>query len=116
MRDNCNGMCLTGSDVGVPYSGIAYPHPDCPEHGDGQLPAEDLSCARCGRPPSEIPGYLDCLEPGETADEYVGREEGTLDRRSGKFLCDECYIRVEMPASPQGWTATPANLKLLGII
>ena len=30
----CNGLCLTGFDVGVPSSGIAYAHPCCPEHGD----------------------------------------------------------------------------------
>lgn len=30
----CNGMCLTAADIGVPASGIAYAHPDCPEHGD----------------------------------------------------------------------------------
>lgn len=29
----CNGICLTGADVGVPYSGIAYAHPDCDLHG-----------------------------------------------------------------------------------
>jgi hypothetical protein len=28
----CEG-CLTGSDVGVPYGGIAYAHPNCPIHG-----------------------------------------------------------------------------------
>lgn len=30
----CNGICLTAADVGVPVSGIAYPHPTCPAHGD----------------------------------------------------------------------------------
>lgn len=30
----CNGICLSGADIGVPYGGIAYPHPDCPAHGD----------------------------------------------------------------------------------
>ncbi len=30
----CSGMCLTGSDVGVYGSGIAYPHDSCPKHGD----------------------------------------------------------------------------------
>lgn len=30
----CNGICLYGSDLGVPSSGVAYAHPDCPEHGD----------------------------------------------------------------------------------
>lgn len=30
----CNGLCLWGADIGVPeYNGIAYPHPDCEEHG-----------------------------------------------------------------------------------
>ncbi len=29
----CNGLCLTGSDVGVPSAEIAYAHPACPEHG-----------------------------------------------------------------------------------
>jgi hypothetical protein len=34
--DECNGMCMTGADVGVPEYGhlIAYAHPDCPIHGD----------------------------------------------------------------------------------
>lgn len=115
--DNCNGMCLTGGDVGVPFEGIAYPHPDCPEHGDGTPPAEELACGACGKAPSEIPGYVAMLEDGETADEYVRREEGTLDDRSGKFLCDPCYIRAGMPTggSRHRWTATPANLKALGI-
>jgi len=31
----CNGICLTPADIGLPeYGGIAYAHPDCPEHGD----------------------------------------------------------------------------------
>lgn len=34
-EDECNGICLSGADLGVPeYGGIAYAHPDCPEHGD----------------------------------------------------------------------------------
>lgn len=32
---NCNGMCLTGADIGVGSAdSVAYPHPTCPEHGD----------------------------------------------------------------------------------
>ena len=35
--DQCNGICLSGADIGVPeYGGIAYAHPDCPEHGDAE--------------------------------------------------------------------------------
>lgn len=31
--ESCNGMCITAAEVGVPeFPGIAYPHPDCPEH------------------------------------------------------------------------------------
>ena len=33
-EDECNGICLFGHDIGVPYDGVAYVHPDCPEHGD----------------------------------------------------------------------------------
>lgn len=32
----CNGICLTTCDIGLPELGmeIAYPHPDCDLHGD----------------------------------------------------------------------------------
>jgi hypothetical protein len=46
----CNGICLTPADVGLPeYSsaGIAYAHPNCPEHGD--LQEEDSEETVCGR-------------------------------------------------------------------
>jgi hypothetical protein len=31
----CNGICMTASDIGLPEYGnmVAYPHPDCPLHG-----------------------------------------------------------------------------------
>lgn len=29
----CNGICLTGSDIGIPSDGIAAAHPECPKHG-----------------------------------------------------------------------------------
>lgn len=33
----CDGMCLTGADVGVPeFTGVAYAHPGCLVHGGGQ--------------------------------------------------------------------------------
>jgi hypothetical protein len=41
-EDECNGICLTAADIGLPeYSRpgeVAYAHPDCPAHGD---PLED---------------------------------------------------------------------------
>lgn len=30
----CNGICLYGTDLGISFGGVAYAHPDCPEHGD----------------------------------------------------------------------------------
>ena len=32
----CNGICVTAGDIGLPEYGsmVAYAHPDCPEHGD----------------------------------------------------------------------------------
>ncbi len=35
MTPQCNGLCLSGYDVGIPYGDIAYPHPHCSEHGSG---------------------------------------------------------------------------------
>lgn len=45
----CNGICLTAADIGVPACGgdmIAYAHPDCPVHGDPVL--NDPSQYICG--------------------------------------------------------------------
>lgn len=40
----CDGLCVTGADVGVPeYSGVAYAHPGCQLHGGG------IRC-ECGQP------------------------------------------------------------------
>lgn len=74
-------------------------------------------CAGCKQAPSTIDSYLGLLEDGETADEYVRREEGTYDPATGAFLCDWCYIRAGMPTGEGGrrWTATPGNLAALGL-
>lgn len=43
-QPTCDGLCVTGADVGVPeYSGVAYAHPGCPLHGGG------VRC-ECGQP------------------------------------------------------------------
>lgn len=58
----------------------------------------------CQRHPDEIDVYKSyAREEGITPDEYVVREEGTLNRLNMHFLCDECYIKAGMPSSPQGW-------------
>lgn len=60
---SCNGICLTGFDLGVPeYRGIAYAHPECEVHGDpeyGELDSLPYDLAEGphswsnGSPPSE---------------------------------------------------------------
>lgn len=73
-----------------------------------------LRCAGCQRRPAEIEGYVDYLEAGETADDYVTHQEGTLDLATGAFLCDVCYLICGMPtAHGRRWTATPENLQTL---
>lgn len=34
----CNEICMTASDIGLPEYGdmIAYPHPECPVHGTSE--------------------------------------------------------------------------------
>lgn len=30
--EECLGVCVSAADLGLPYNGIAYPHPHCPRH------------------------------------------------------------------------------------
>ena len=39
----CDGMCLTGADIGVPSAAVAYPHPGCPLHDPDEV-------CDCGQP------------------------------------------------------------------
>lgn len=73
---------------------------------------DSLYCSNCYRHPEDC-GYDLFCEPGESASEYVIREEGTYDPVSGGFLCDECYVRCGMPTARGGWRATPENLDRL---
>ncbi len=41
MPKECSGACLSAGDLGLPFGGIAYPHPDCPKHGDDWRPFEN---------------------------------------------------------------------------
>lgn len=44
----CNDICLTAADIGLGEYGdmVAYPHPDCPLHGEPQ--PEDPNEEICG--------------------------------------------------------------------
>lgn len=43
MAPECDGLCLTSADMGVPGYGIAYPHPGCPAHDPDEV-------CQCGQP------------------------------------------------------------------
>lgn len=74
-----------------------------------------MSCGKCGKAPGDIEEYV--IFGGfedMSAEDFCWDNEGTLDRRTGRFLCTNCYIAVGMPTLPgPGWTATPANLLAL---
>lgn len=36
-RVGCNGLCLTGYDIGIPSGAIAAAHPECDLHGQHAL-------------------------------------------------------------------------------
>ena len=64
----------------------------------------ELHCGLCCRVPATIPGIpAYAADEGLTPDEYVWREEGTLNRDTGQFACDGCYIKLGMPTGPNGW-------------
>jgi hypothetical protein len=49
-ESQCIGMCLSAADIGVPEAGdvIAYPHPECPEHGDPAMNGPELETCSPG--------------------------------------------------------------------
>lgn len=77
-----------------------------------------LSCNGCNKRPAQL-GYKTYRtdEDGEPLtevdgtllyandDDYVWKEEGTLNRTNGHFLCDACYIKAGSPTSRYGWKA-----------
>lgn len=66
----------------------------------------ELMCAGCEKPPAELGEYVaHATEEGISPEEYVWREEGTLNPETGLFLCDICYVAKGSPATPQGWMA-----------
>jgi hypothetical protein len=40
---NCDGLCVTGADLGIPSAAVAYPHPGCPLHDPDEV-------CECGQP------------------------------------------------------------------
>lgn len=40
----CDGLCVTGADIGIPGPGVAYPHPSCLLH------SPETAVCPCGSP------------------------------------------------------------------
>jgi hypothetical protein len=75
-------------------------------------PAHDPVCIGCWKFPSQIEEYRIAVEEiaadtgvRYTPEEYVRQEEGTYNDQNGHFACTDCYIKMGMPSSPQGWVA-----------
>lgn len=70
---------------------------------------EDLICVGCGKHPNDLAEYREAAagepEDYKSAADYVMREEGTLNRQNGHFLCTPCYEKAGQPSSPRGWVA-----------
>lgn len=64
-------------------------------HGDNLM---ELRCRDCHKTPSQIDEYLIAAEDFKMSpEEYVRREEGTLNRETGQFFCTACYVTRGMP-------------------
>ena len=58
----------------------------------------DMRCAVCKRTPDDLSEYIFAAnEENITPAEYVEREEGTFNRKTGAFYCTSCYIKIGMP-------------------
>ncbi len=70
----------------------------------GHYKVPDPVCAGCNTRAADIVDYQELgRDAGMSAAEYVLHEEGTLNTKTGKFLCDPCYIKLGMPTAPGGW-------------
>ena len=74
-------------------------------------------CCRCLKEGTEISEYRftawgDSPEswagpddmPDEQIENWIWKNEGTLNRSNGLFACTSCYIAMGQPSSPTGWT------------
>jgi hypothetical protein len=63
-------------------------------------------CAVCGKNANQLitkAEAVDCLGPKGTPTQ-MAKDDGTYNRRSGRFACTPCYIAIGMPTLPgYGW-------------
>lgn len=78
---------------------------DMPASPSDYLPSLDLQpvCIGCDRTPEEIEDIVVLAKmDGMGASMWVRHEEGTYNPVNGHFACDDCYIRMGMPAGADG--------------
>lgn len=67
----------------------------------------EIHCGLCLRRPENISAIVDmACESRLKPDEWVWQEEGTLNKDTGQFACDPCYIKLGMPSNAYpnpGW-------------
>lgn len=102
----CNGLCVTGSDVGVPSAAIAYAHPACQLHwgsDDDEIPEHVLAHDdRCG---AVTGGGCDCREWERFDEDRSRRDDDLCDCSEG--LCagfDGCRDEYADAMPPPGRT------------
>ena len=46
----CDGLCITAAEVGIPMDGVAYAHPACPRHAEADAVCPCDTPNRCLSP------------------------------------------------------------------
>ena len=79
----CNGLCLTGTDVGVPAAEIAYIHPDCELHNGAETKGNTMPIYRV-----HLRQTVGCVVAVEAEDEEVAIEYAL--QAAPTSLCAAC--------------------------
>ena len=62
------------------------------------IKGEIMKCIGCSKKPSEIHEYIYLARQQKmTPRDFVKYNEGSLNRKTGEFLCTLCYIKAGMP-------------------
>jgi hypothetical protein len=66
----------------------------------------NIICFVCEKSPDEISEYVTYAMAEEISPtQFVQENEGTYNPENGHFCCTNCYIKIGMPSSREGWKA-----------
>lgn len=58
-----------------------------------------MKCKICGKEPKDIMEYVNEAKVNEMeVEDFVRSYEMTLNEKTGKFYCTDCYIKIGMPS------------------